>query len=137
MFAKDAESGMEHICAMRNQWLQDRISELPDKSQHGLAEKVGIGDDKVSKMIAGKRQPAPQELAPIAEYLEMSLGEVVSRFSAPDRPPSVVTADEMAAGMLSLFEKHLKIGIGDEPASNLIADARELLAQWSCGTRKK
>lgn len=116
---------------MRNQWIKDRLSELKDrdgrKTQAGLAKAVGISPDKISKTIKGERQPQPEEMLPIAEYLEMPVELVLAKFSkqSPAPKPSV---EESASALVALAESRLKFLLADDMRADLEADFRQFLA---------
>lgn len=76
------------INAAPQQWLAERIETLrPTRSQRGLAQHLGLPSSRVAEMIAGVRKIAVSELPLIAEYLGLTVEEVVKRISG-EKPPS-------------------------------------------------
>jgi plasmid maintenance system antidote protein VapI len=61
-------------------WMRDRLGEL-DKSGAELARALGIPKSRVSEMLAGKRRLQPNEIRPVARFLEIPEAQVVANLS--------------------------------------------------------
>jgi len=81
---------------MKNHWIQTRIRQLKDggikKNQAGLARALGDDTTVVTKIIGG-RQIQPDEFSVIAEYLELSISDVVALASGQILPEKFNTHD--------------------------------------------
>jgi plasmid maintenance system antidote protein VapI len=61
-------------------WMRERLGEL-DKSGADLARALGIPKSRVSEMLAGKRRLQPNEIRPVARFLEIPEAQVVANLS--------------------------------------------------------
>lgn len=83
-----------------NKWIDDRLDAL-GKTKIGLAQALNLRRPAtINDMVAGKRAIRPDEIKPMADYLEMSEAEVYERVSgspggvmARDIPANAIPAD--------------------------------------------
>lgn len=64
---------------MKRDWIKERLSDLK-KTQVGLAKALGLEHPRISEMIKGKRALKLTEAPHFAEYMKMSIEEVMSKF---------------------------------------------------------
>lgn len=64
---------------MKRDWIKDRLSDLK-KTQVGLAKALGVPHPRISEMIKGDRALKLTEAPHFAEYMAMSIEEVMSKF---------------------------------------------------------
>ena len=72
---------------MSNEWISERLRNLR-KSKGNLAKALGIDPARVSEVIGGRRNVQVSELPLMADFLEITTAELVSRLAArrPQRP---------------------------------------------------
>lgn len=78
-------------------WIKERIRFLrpKGKTQTGLATALGIDPSRVTEIIKGERRIKSSEVAPLAAYLEMTVGDVMAAIDG--RPPAAMGVIEPAA----------------------------------------
>lgn len=64
---------------MKRDWIKNRLSDLK-KTQVGLAKALGLEHPRISEMIKGKRELKLAELPKFAQYMEMGIIDVMSKF---------------------------------------------------------
>ena len=104
-------------------WLKIRLREL-GRTPTALAKALGIAPPRVYEMISGRRHIQPNEIEPMAKFLNWTLAELTERLPARSQPtvehapgsgmthsavvrrmvidaPKLVDADEVKAAVLS------------------------------------
>lgn len=78
-------------------WIKDRVRSLrpKGKTQTGLAAALGIDPSRVTEIIKGERQIKSSEVAPLAAYLEMTVGDVMAAIDGRPPPPAGTTLVEL------------------------------------------
>jgi hypothetical protein len=73
----------------KNEWIKERLEEL-EKTAVGLAAAMKVAGPRITDIYKGERKVKGSELAPMAEFLEMSVDEVMKRlgYSPPVRSPN-------------------------------------------------
>lgn len=73
-------------------WIKERIRFLrpKGKTQTGLAAALGIDPSRVTEIIKGGRQIKSSEVAPLAAYLEMTVGDVMAAIDGRPLPAAAI-----------------------------------------------
>jgi phage repressor protein C with HTH and peptisase S24 domain len=66
---------------MEKRWFQDRLRQL-GKTQRGLAKHMGLDPSRITEILNQSRSIKIEEAVEMAEYLETSLEDVVSKLGA-------------------------------------------------------
>jgi phage repressor protein C with HTH and peptisase S24 domain len=66
---------------MEKRWFQDRLRQL-GKTQRGLAKHMGLDPSRITEILNQSRSIKVEEAVEMAEYLETSLEDVVSKLGA-------------------------------------------------------
>ncbi|MEO3429706.1 helix-turn-helix domain-containing protein [Pelagibius sp. CAU 1746] len=66
---------------MEKRWFQDRLRQL-GKTQRGLAKHMGLDPSRITEILNQSRSIKIEEAVEMAEYLETSLADVVSKLGA-------------------------------------------------------
>src|SRR4249920_3160158 len=69
-------------------WLKARLREQ-GKTPTALAKALGVAAPRVYEMIAGRRHIQPNEIEPMAKFLEWSMEEINSHLPQQSRLPDV------------------------------------------------
>ena len=72
---------------MKNKWIETRLSELDGKNQSGLAAAIGGSPARVTEIKKGTREVKISEAYILADYLEMSLPDILALLSGRPCPP--------------------------------------------------
>ena len=82
-------------------WLKARLRDL-GKTPTALAKSLGIAAPRVYEMIAGRRHIQPNEIEPMAKFLDWSMEEINRHLPEQSRLPDVFISTN-TAGMSALL----------------------------------
>lgn len=99
---------------MSREWIKDRLKDLK-KTQVGLAKKLNLPHARISEMINGKRSLKLIEAPAFAEYMKMSIEEVMSRFGLEYlQPTGHITVKVEGYVQAGYFGEANEMHLGDE-----------------------
>ena len=85
---------------MEKRWFKDRLRQL-GKTQRGLAKHMGLDPSRITEILNESRGIKIEEAVEMAEYLETSLGDLVTKLGAtvnPGAKPSSLVVGYVGAG---------------------------------------
>ncbi len=91
---------------MEKQWFQNRLRQL-GKTQRGLATHMGLDPSRITEILNQSRSIKIEEAVEMAEYLETSLDDLVTRLGAAVNPDA--RASSLVVGYVGAGETVLSI----------------------------